>query len=74
MKARTKFFHAVATCLLFAVATSALGLTGGCGDANAPPDEATKAKIQELEAKVREVHAKKSKPDTSAGPTRKKRM
>jgi hypothetical protein len=74
MKAHTKFFHAVARCLLFSFALTVLGLTWGCGDAGAPPDEATKAKIQELEAKVREVHAKKSKPETSASPTRKRKM
>jgi hypothetical protein len=62
MKAHSKFFRAVARCLLFSVVMTVLGLTWGCGNADAPPDEATKAKIQELEAKVREVHAKKRLP------------
>jgi outer membrane lipoprotein-sorting protein len=72
MKVHSKFFHAVARCLLIFFAMAVLGLTGGCGDASAPPDEATKAKIQELEAKVREVHAKKRKPETTANPARKR--
>ena len=71
MKAHTKFFHSVATCLMVAVAIAALGLTWGCG-AGAPPDDATKAKMYELDAKVKEVHEKKRKPETSAIPTRKR--
>jgi hypothetical protein len=62
MKAHSRFFHAVARGLLFSVAMAVLGLSPGCGDANAPPDEATKAKIKEVEAKVREVHNKKRLP------------
>jgi hypothetical protein len=68
MKAHTKFFHAVATCLMVAVAIAALGLTWGCGAG--APDEGTKAKMYELDAKVKEAHEKKRKPETTARPTR----
>lgn len=62
MTARSKFFATATTCLLFSFAMALLGLTGGCGDGAAPQDEATKAKINDLQAKVREAHAKKRLP------------
>jgi hypothetical protein len=64
MKAHSKFFHAVARYLLFSVTMGVLGLTWGCGDAGAPQsgDDAAKAKAQEIQAKVKEVHGKKRLP------------
>lgn len=71
MKVRTKTFRAVAICLSLSVAVAVLVLSGGCGAG--APDEATKAKMYELDAKVKEVHAKKRLPESSASPVRKKR-
>ena len=62
MKPHSKFFRAMATCLFFSVATAVLGVTSGCGEAAPPSGEAVKAKIEESEAKVKEVHSKKRLP------------
>ncbi len=60
MRARGKLVSTMATCLVFSLAMSVAGLTGGCGDGSqSPPDEATKAKNLEIEAKVKEAHNKK---------------
>jgi hypothetical protein len=54
----------VARYLLFSVTMGVLGLTWGCGDAGTPQsgDDAAKAKAQEIQAKVKEVHGKKRLP------------
>jgi hypothetical protein len=63
MKAHTTFFRAVARCLLLSVVAAFPGLTGGCGDTGqSKPDETTKAKDQEVDAKIKEIHAKKRLP------------
>ena len=72
MKAHTKFFHSVATCLMVRRRNGRPWAHLGLRRAGAPPDDATKAKMYELEPKVKEVHEKKRKPETSAIPTRKR--
>ena len=63
MRAHSTFFSIMARCLSCSVALAVLGLTWGCGDgAQSTPDEATKAKIHEIEVKVKEAHAKKRAP------------
>ena len=60
MNLSTRFVHAIATCLLFLFTMAVV--VPGCGETSAPTDEESKAKAQEAEAKVKEVHSKKRLP------------
>ncbi len=59
MRARSKGFSIAARSLALLTVVSLLGLVWGCDGSSSPPDEETKAKIQDMEKKIKEIHAKK---------------
>ena len=59
MRAHSKIFTITARSLALLIAVPLLGFVWGCDGSSSSPSDEEKTKIQDMEKKIKEIHAKK---------------